>query len=390
MATLFLILIYLSFIGLGLPDSLLGAAWPVMRLDFSAPVDAAGLVFVIISGGTILSSLLAGWALRRFGTGRVTALSVVLTAGGLLGSSLGHSFWHLMLMAVPLGLGAGSVDSALNNYVALHYKAQHMSWLHCFWGVGAFTGPLIIGAFLRDEGNWRGAYRSLGLIQGAIAAILLLSLPLWRARGGEAGAAKTPAVQQRGVLSIPGVPEALITFALYCSCEYTVGLWGASFLTELRGFSKAAAASAVALYYGGITIGRFFAGFLSMRFPGEKLIRGGLCVILCGAAVLLLPLPGYFALGGLLLVGLGCSPVFPAMLQLTPKRFGAENSPQIIGLQMASAYTGITLIPPLVGVLSANTSMLAAPIMIAIYAAVMLFTSEQINRKCTRSMQHEG
>jgi fucose permease len=400
-ATLFLILIYLTFISLGLPDALLGAAWPVMRLDLGMPLDGAGMIFVIISGGTIISSFCSGWVVGRFGTGKVTAFSVLFTAAALLGSSFGHTVWWFMLLAVPLGLGAGSVDAALNNYVATHYKAHHMSWLHCFWGVGAFIGPIIIGVRLRQNNNWRGAYLSLGLIQAAISVILFIALPMWKkaganadANGGNAGnnsvsAAETTSgnvlVNSKSLLRIPGIWQALLTFFLYCSCEYTVGLWGASFLSEMRGFEKPAAASAVSLYYAGITIGRFFSGLLNMRFKGQQLIRGGLCIILLGGILFLLPLPAFISLPALLLIGLGCSPVFPNMIQLTPERFGAENSQKIIGWQMGCAYTGITVVPPLLGILAAHVSMLVVPAAILCYVALMLFLSEQINVKCRRS-----
>jgi fucose permease len=417
MATLFLMLIYITFISLGLPDSLLGAVWPVMRLDLGAPLDAAGLIFIITSGGTIISSLSSGLVVGRFGAGRVTAVSVTLTAAALLGASFSRSVGWLVLMAVPLGLGAGAVDAALNNYVALHYAARHMSWLHCFWGVGALTGPIIIGSFLRRGSNWRGPYFLLGIMQFAVALVLLLSQPLWKAYGngislkdgeetrgekagdgepggtggpgdpsgpgrpaGEAGTIPAEPVKKRNLLGIPGVIPALFTFFIYCATEYTLGLWGASFLAEFRGFSKSGAAFAVSMYYMGITAGRFLTGFLTFRFSGAGLIRAGLCIITAGALLLALPLKGPFALAALLLIGFGCSPVYPSMIQLTPVRFGAENSPRIIGLQMACAYTGSTFVPPLVGLIAANTTMGALPFFLIGYGILMLFMSERINR----------
>jgi fucose permease len=405
MATFFLILIYLTFISLGLPDALLGSAWPVMRLELGASLDTAGIIFVIISGGTILSSFVSGWVVGRLGTGKVTAVSVLLTAAALLGISFSPSIWLILLIGVPLGLGAGSVDAALNHYVALHYESRHMSWLHCFWGVGALTGPLIIGAHLRQGNNWRGAYLTLGIIQGIVCLVLFVSLPLWnrfadsnkgkkQGAGDESKSSETvstePAEIPAGalpekkvnVLFIPGVIQALITFFLYCATEYTVGLWGASFLSELRGFTKAAAATAIAMYYTGITVGRFFAGFLTMKFTGTQLIRAGLGIVTTGAVLLLLPLPGPFALAALRLIGFGCSPVYPSMIQLTPKRCGAENSQKIIGMQMGCAYTGATVVPPLIGVVLANTHMLVLPAVLVFYGVAMFFTSEWINRKC--------
>jgi fucose permease len=358
-----------------------------MRMELGASLDTAGIVFFILSGGTIFSSLCSGWVTGRFGTGKVTAVSVLLTALALLGSSATHSVWYLIAMAIPLGLGAGSVDAALNNYVALHYAPRHMSWLHCFWGVGAFTGPLIIGFHLRHGNAWRNAYLTLGIIQFAITCILFFSLPLWKKydtpqnEKTDPQKTDTPAAARRNVLLIPGVISAIITFFLYCATEYTVGLWGASFLTELRGFQEAAAASAIAMYYGGITIGRFFSGFLTMRFTGTQLIRAGLCVITIGAALLLAPLPGTVSLAALLLIGLGCSPIYPSMIHLTPERFGAENSAKIIGLQLATAYTGATVMPPILGFIAARTSMLIVPVALLVEGALMLVMSEQITRR---------
>jgi fucose permease len=366
-------------------------------MELGASLDTAGIVFFILSGGTIFSSLLSGWVTGRFGTGKVTAVSVLLTALALVGTSATHSVAWLIAMAIPLGFGAGSVDAALNNYVALHYAPRHMSWLHCFWGVGAFIGPLIIGFYLRHGNAWRGAYLFLGAAQFVVACVLFLSLPLWKKYSkngpleselqGDTPKDKpqedTPKSAARNVLRIPGVIAALVTFFIYCATEYTVGLWGASFLITLRGFQEPAAASAVAMYYGGITIGRFFSGFLTMRFTGTQLIRAGLCVIIAGAALLLAPLPGGFSLGALLLIGLGCSPIYPSMIHLTPGRFGAENSAKIIGLQMACAYTGSTFMPPLVGFIAARTNMLIVPLALLLYGALMLVMSEQITARAT-------
>ncbi|MDR2495225.1 MAG: MFS transporter [Spirochaetaceae bacterium] len=383
-ATIFLALIYLTFISLGLPDPLLGAVWPVMRVELGASVDMAGIISVIISGGTIISSLCCGRLVGRFGAGIVTALSVVLTAGALVLASFSPSVLWLCLAAVPLGLGGGAVDAALNNFVALHYTPRHMSWLHSFWGAGAFAGPLIIARSLSRGDNWRGAYLTLGLIQSGISLLLIASLPLWNRKG------RTPAPASRvgapaggagvgGVLRLPGVAPALATFFLYCAAEYTVGLWGASFLCDVRGFTKSAAALSLSLYFAGITVGRLITGFLTLRFNGAALIRGGILVITAGAALLLLPLPRFLAFPALLLIGLGCAPVYPSMLHLTPERFGPENSQKIIGFQMAGAYCGSTFMPPLVGFAAARTSLGIIPVILFCYGVAMLFISEKIN-----------
>lgn len=315
-----------------------------------------------------------------------------------MGSSFSHSVWWFTLMALPLGFGAGAIDSALNNYIALHYAPRHMSWLHCFWGVGAFIGPFIISLNLRDAGNWRGAYLALSVIQFAVSLLLIVSLPLWKIQDRpKAAEPQGSFVSELGknfsLVKTPGVIEAMITFFIYCATEYTLGLWGASFLTENRGFAKPDAASAIALYYLGITIGRFFSGFLTLKFSGKDLIRGGLWVVLAGAVLLALPgalqttmqiqVPGhtFLAYAALWLIGFGCSPIFPSMLQLTPSRFGEANSQKVIGLQMASAYLGLTLVPPLVGLVAARTDMIAVPLFLAAYVLIMLVTSERINHK---------
>lgn len=391
MATFFLLLIYITFISLGLPDSLLGAAWPVMRLEFGAPLDFAGIIFMIIAGSTILSSLVSARVIRRFGTGPVTAVSVLITSLALLAMGFAPSFWLLVVLAVPLGLGAGTIDAALNNYVALHYAARHMSWLHSFWGVGAFGGPLILAFFMARENNWQGGYITIALIQLSIAVILLATLPLWKKVNPNSPLSASSNVKENPTpgpsgspLKIPGVSMALLTFTMYCALEYAVGLWGSSFLVESRGFSKAAAASGVALYYGGITVGRFLSGFLTARLRSVQLIRMGLLIVFAGVVLLCLPLPFAFAPPLFFIIGLGCAPVFPSMIHETPTRFGKENSQKVIGLQMAAAYTGSTFIPPVVGLLAERTSTAILPFALLLFAGTTLFCSESV-RKITHS-----
>ena len=388
MATVFLLLIYLTFISLGLPDSLLGAAWPVMRGDFGASLDTAGAISFIVTAGTIVSSLLSDKLVRRFGTGRVTAVSVLATALALLASSFSGSVWLLMAIAVPLGLGAGAVDSVLNNYVALHYQPRHMSWLHSFWGIGAFSGPLIMGLFLQTGGSWRGGYRAIGIIQLVVSALLLVSLPMWQKRESVLGGAEKTATANSGgtaknggsALRIPGVPFALITFFFYCAVELSVGLWGSSFLVESRGFAAPVAATAISMYYGGITLGRIVSGFLTLRFSGTQLIRAGVVPIIVGGVLLCLPVHPYAALAALLLVGLGCAPVYPSMIHETPSRFGAANSQKIIGWQMASAYTGSTLMPPVIGFVAARLGTGVLPIFVLVFGLALLLFSECITK----------
>jgi fucose permease len=396
---IFLGLIYLTFISLGLPDSLLGAVWPVMRLDFGTSVDAAGLIFFIISAGTIFSSLISGRVISRFGTGKVAAVSVLLTASALIGGSFVPSAGWFALIAVPLGLGGGGVDAGLNNYVALNYAPRHMSWLHCFWGVGAFMGPFIISGYLRHGENWRGVCLALGSVQFFICLLLFLSLSLWKKRDTNRFSPHIPQEkdipfsntfqhnetapedsEKAGALRIPGVIPALITFFIYCAAEYTLGLWGASFLTEIKGFSSAGAAQAVSLYFIGITAGRFANGFLTLWCAGGQLIRMGICIIITGAVLLALPLPRFAVMPALFLVGLGCAPIYPSMIHLTPERFGPQNSARVISLQMAYAYCGSTFIPPLAGIIAARTTMAIIPFFLIGYGIVMLFMSEKIRR----------
>ncbi|MBW4080348.1 sugar MFS transporter [Paenibacillus sp. S150] len=388
MATIFLIIIYLAFISLGLPDSMLGAAWPMMRPDYGAPVDAAGLLSMIVVAGTIVSSLASGAVLHKLGTGKVTFISVAVTALALLGFAYSPSIFWLAVLCLPLGLGAGSIDTGLNNYVATHYKAHHMSWLHCFWGVGAMLGPIIMSRYIAAGDSWRQGYLAVSLIQFALVVLLFVALPLWKraeAAGGRAAATEvrqeviSPQVPGAGVLRIKGVKLAMITFLFYCGIEATLGLWGSSFLVNVKELSAATAAGWVSLYYGGITAGRLVTGFVTFRFNNRQLIRTGILVSLLGALLLVLPLPAVYSLIGFILVGLGSAPIFPCMLHETPARFGKEHSQRIMGYQMAMAYTGGAFLPPLLGWIAARSSFVILPFMLVGYIAVMLISSEKIN-----------
>lgn len=383
MAVLLLLIIYLSFISLGLPDSLLGSVWPVMRTDLGAPLSAAGLVSMIVCGGTIVSSLFSSRLVGKFGTGRVTLLSVGMTAGALLGYSLAPSVLWLCVMAVPMGLGAGSVDAALNNFVALHYKASHMSWLHCFWGIGATSGPVIMSLFLMGKGGWKPGFLVISIIQFVLVAFLLISLPLWKKF--EATEKNEDAVEQRTISNreafrLPGVKGALLAFLCYCGAELMTGLWGSSFLVEIKGLEPGKAAGFISLYYGGITAGRFLSGFLTLKFDNKTLIRMGQGICLAGTLLLLLPLPSVVSLAGLLLVGLGCAPIYPCMLHETPVRFGKEVSQSVMGLQMATAYVGSTFLPPLLGAVAEKTSILVFPFFVLVCILIMIWASERVNQ----------
>lgn len=384
MATLLLIVIYLAFTGLGLPDSLLGAAWPAMHPDLGVPLESAGFNSMIIAGGTILSSLASGAVLRRFGTGKVALISTALTAGALLGASFAPSFIWLLVFAVPLGLGAGSIDAGLNHYVATHYRSHHMSWLHCFWGVGATVGPIIIAGYIAQQGSWRRGFLMVSLIQFAIVAVLLFALPLWKRvhGGGEAPAgAGEPPKEAAPVkpMRIRGVKLALLSFLIYCAVEWTVALWGSSYLVGARGLPAATAARWISMYFLGITVGRFITGFITFKVSNAVLVRAGQTVAMAGAALLLLPLPAVVSLAGLLLIGIGFAPVFPCMLHETPARFGKDNSASIIGFQMAAAYIGGTFLPPLLGLIASHTTISIFPFFVLGYIVLMLLISERIN-----------
>lgn len=391
MATFLLLIIYLAFISLGLPDSLLGAAWPVMQVDLETPLETAGLLFMTIAAGTIISSLFSGKVLKRFGTGKVTFVSTLMTAGALLGFYFAPSVIWLFLCAIPLGLGAGAIDAGLNDYVATHYKAHHMSWLHSFWGVGATLGPFIMAYYISRQNSWSSGYLTIAVIQFVLAIILLLSLPLWN-RGNKNSAidsnekseVENVSYKDENVndkpLKIRGVKLALASFLFYCGVEATIGLWGSSYLVNVKDLPAATAAQWVSFYFGGITIGRFITGFITFKVNNVVLIRSGQFIALIGAALLFLPLPLYFSLAGFILVGLGLAPIFPCMLHETPARFGKKHSQTIMGYQMAVAYTGSTFVPPLLGVMASNTTMGIFPICVVILVGVMFLSTEKLNR----------
>ena len=393
MITLILIIIYLAFISLGLPDSLLGSAWPVMQADLSVGFSSAGIISMIVCGGTIISSLFSGKLIHRFGTGKLTFVSVTMTALALLGFSAFPSFIWLCIMAIPLGLGAGSVDAALNNFVALHYEAKHMSWLHCFWGVGATSGPIIMSLFLAKNNDWQKGFFTISLIQFALVFLLFITLPLWKKLekdDGEVSNDYKENTEKISPLKIPGVKLALVSFVCYCATESTAGLWGSSYLVNYKGFSADDAARGISLFYGGITLGRLLTGFLTMKFNNRILIRSGQIICIIGAIFLLAPLPTYFSLIGLILVGLGCAPIYPCMLHETPTRFGTSASQSIMGIQMAFAYIGSTFMPPILGFIASKTSIAIFPYFLLFYMLIMLIGSEKINIFIRKRVNHSS
>ena len=373
-ASLLLPIIYVSFISLGLPDSLLGSAWPSMQLDFEVPLSYAGAISMIIALGTIVSSLMSDRLTRKLGTGKVTAISVAMTAAALLSFSFAGRFWILCILAIPYGLGAGSVDAALNNYVALHYKSRHMSWLHAMWGIGAVTGPYIMGAVLTGGRSWNMGYRIIAVIQIFLTAILVMSLPLWksgRSDGMEKGRTWKKALSLKEILKLGGAKEIMVCFFCYCAIEQTANLWAASYLTLYKGIAAESAAGYAAMFFIGITAGRMLSGFISMKLNDNEMIRLGEVIIAFGAILMALPGSNALSIVGLILIGLGCAPVYPCIIHSTPAHFGAENSQAIIGVQMASAYIGTCLMPPFFGLIANHVSVSLMPYYIIVLLALM-------------------
>ena len=380
MASLLLPVIYLAFISLGLPDALLGSAWPSMYTELGASLSWAGIVSMIISVGTIVSALCSERLNLRLGTGGVTFLSVMLTAVALLGFSLSTSFWQLCLWAVPYGLGAGSVDAALNNYVALHYESRHMSWLHCMWGVGASIGPVIMGRALAG-GTWQGGYRTIALLQFALTAVLLLSLRLWKRPQANVEGADFKPHPIPELLRRPGVPQVLLCFFCYSALEATAGMWAASYCTLVRGIDAETAARWASLFYVGITIGRGVCGFLTMKISDQNMIRLGQALIAAGVVLILAPLGQGTLFAGLITVGLGCAPIYPSIIHETPVNFGRDVSMSMTGLQMATAYVGSCLMPPLFGLLAQYVTPTLYPWFLAVILALMFVMAESLHRR---------
>lgn len=406
MFTLLLVIIYIAFISLGLPDSVLGAAWPSMFELLEVPAGYGGIITMIIAGSTILSSLASNFLNKKIGTGRIMIISVAVTAAALFGFSVSSHFWQLCLIAVPYGLGAGSVDAALNNYVALHYKPRHMSWLHCFWGVGTMIGPVVMSRFIAGGGVWTQGYRAISIFQMILTGVLLASLPLWKmvgkseagrygaaaplegeaedASAAEAGGRPSPAkeVTLKTAIKNPGVISAVLTFLCYCAIESSVGFWATTYMVIARGIDINLATGWAMLFYIGITVGRFLNGFVSERFGDKNMIRFGAFVILGALILMALHVSGkWLIFSALILAGLGCAPVYPCMIHSTPIRFGKENSQALIGLQMACAYTGSTLCPPLFGIIVQKLSVSLLPYYGMIFIVLLIVLSENLNRK---------
>lgn len=395
MVTLLLILIYLSFISLGLPDSLLGAAWPSIYQEFQVPVSYSGLIFMLTSAGTTISSLNSDRLVKRFGAKTITVISVFMTALALFGFSMSRSYLALCLLALPYGLGAGSIDAALNNYVALHFSSKHMSWLHCMWGLGAMIGPYIMGRALATQNSWNLGYRSVGIIQLTIAIILLISVPFWKKTEEKhlskdtidsVGEHRVKSLKE--LLALPGAIQVCIVFVCYCATEQAMSLWASTYLNLYRGLPVETAASFAGFFYIGITAGRFLTGLLTYLFNNKQLIFAGMGLIGLGAICLLIPSGELFSILGLSFVGLGCAPIFPCLIHEAPRSFGIENSQGMIGIQMASAYLGTALIPPLLGVVADYLGIGIFPYYMGIILLIMIFFYVQLLQKTKHTREN--
>ncbi len=345
---LILAIIYIVFISLGLPDSLFGVAWPVLHKELAVDESFASVYSLIITVCTGGVSFISGILIRKFGTGLVTFFSILLTAIGIVGISFSPNIVLMMIFSVIMGYGAGAIDTGLNNFVSLHYKAQHMNWLHCFWGVGVTVSPLIMSVFLGDgEGQWRNGYRIIALLQVIIGTLVLFSLKKWRKieeiKKEQASDEPEAAAKLIDVLKSKGVITSILSLAAYCSMEFLLGTWGATYAVNVFALSPDEAAKWVSLYYGGIMAGRMISGFISIKVSDKNMIRGGIFAALIGIAVLALPV-GKASLIGFFLVGVGFGPIFPSVLHSVPERFGATYSADITGYHMGGAYAiGFTL-----------------------------------------------
>ncbi len=393
MVHLLIIIIYLAFISLGLPDAVLGSAWPIMYVELGVPLSYSGIISMIISASTICSSLLADKLIRRLGTGIVTAVSVVITALALLAFSFSNEFWILCIAAIPYGLGAGCIDTALNNFVALHYSSKHMNWLHCMWGVGAIIGPTIMGAILTNGQTWNTGYRALSTIQIALSLILFLSIPLWKKKSGitdNNGLLEDKSSKSRGlsliqIFKIPGAKQVFITFFCYCALESIAMLWASSYLVLHNGVGKEMAAILGSMFFIGMTVGRAISGFVSIKLSDTQIIKIGEGITLLGCILLFIPAGEIMSIISIVVLGLGCAPIYPSIIHSTPTLFGKENSQALIGVQMAFAYVGSCFMPPLFGVVADKVSISLLPVFLIIFTVLMIVLHEWLVKKTSKA-----
>lgn len=382
MATFLLAIIYIAFIGLGIPDSLFGTAWPAIYSDFCLPISYGSFVSAITSCGTIISSLFASSVIGRLGTSKTAAVSTLMTALGLIGFCIAPNLLTMCLLALPLGLGAGAIDIALNNYVALNYSASHMSFLHCFYGVGVTVSPYILSLVISGALGWRGGYKIAALIQLAIAALLFLTLPIWKkvsAKNASAAEENKKSLPASQAVKVPGVKLMCALFLSSCAIEWTCGGWGSTFLVEHKGVRPEYAASVMMMYYAGMTLGRFLSGIITARISCERVIKAGMLILGTAIVIMLFPCPAYLYAAAIFLIGLGNGPLFPNFTYLAPQNFGSELSQSVIGLQMASAYIGTLIAPVLCGILGQTIGMVIFPFYIFIFYMIMCAASVRFN-----------
>lgn len=384
MFSFILAVIYVCFISLGLPDSLLGSAWPTIYKDLDVPFSFAGIISALICLCTIISSLFSDKLTKKFSSGTVTCVSILLTATALIGFSISTEFWMLILFAIPYGLGAGGVDAALNNYVALNYESKHMSWLHAMWGVGATISPYIMGYALTNGSGWNQGYLIVSIIQFTICLFVFFTLPKWKKNKKEEEKNETnKSLKLIEVMKIPGAISSIIMFFAYCALEQSSMLWASSYLVQNNNIKEEVAAILASMFAIGITLGRFINGFLTLKLSDKKLIKLGLFIIVIGVALMFIPL-NLTTIIGFILIGLGCAPIYPSIIRLTPELFGEENSQAMIGVQMACAYLGVLLMPPLFGVLADNFTISLLPIYLLIILIVMIVMNFITNKKAVK------
>ena len=384
MFSFILAVIYVCFISLGLPDSLLGSAWPTIYKDLDVPFSFAGIISALICLCTIISSLLSDKLTKKFSSGTVTCVSILLTATALIGFSISTEFWMLILFAIPYGLGAGGVDAALNNYVALNYESKHMSWLHAMWGVGATISPYIMGYALTNGSGWNQGYLIVSIIQFVICLFVFFTLPKWKGNKKEEEKNETKkSLKLIEVMKIPGAISSVIMFFAYCALEQSAMLWASSYLVQNNSIKEEVAAILASMFAIGITLGRFINGFLTLKLSDKKLIKLGLFIIVIGVVLMFIPL-NLTTIIGFILIGLGCAPIYPSIIRLTPELFGEENSQAMIGVQMACAYLGVLLMPPLFGVLADNFTISLLPIYLLIILILMIVMNFITNKKAVK------
>ena len=368
-----LVIIYLAFIGLGVPDSLIGSAWPAIYRDWSMPEYAVSLITFTISGCTVLSSIFSTGIINRFGTHKVSTISTAMTALALLGFSFAPNFWIMWLCAIPLGLGAGAIDAGLNNYIALHYGANHMNYLHCFYGIGVSCSPYLMSLALSGT-EWRNGYLYAFILQGVIAAILLFSFPLWKKKTAvsveEDEPSKTLSVKQ--MISMAKLRWAWVIMLATNAIEYVCGVWGSYYLVENKGLSTAEGALALTLYYAGMALGRFVSGLISKKIATWKRIFIGCGLLLIAIIVLLVPGPAVLSIVGLFMVGFGNGSIYPNFIHLTPSIFGKDISQAVMGSLIAMAYVGVMLAPPLFGLVNYLFKAGSFPIFTSVLYIIMI------------------